>query len=165
MKFLIWSPNIPSCETLHDVTNILQNLITEPPCHIQDWSTPKGIFKKFQHQLLFKNCNITYWRQKSGSDARLFAVKLAILPNLDKKINKDISDLCMTLSEIIYICKSEHHQRTSQNLFRRNNFYFCIQYPLEKYYWSPKEDDRPKFFGCHFRSLVIHAHEILDWSA
>lgn len=43
---------------------------------------------------------------------RLFAVKLAILPNLDKKINKDISDLCMTLSEIIYICKSEHHQRT-----------------------------------------------------
>lgn len=83
-------------------------------------------------------------------------------PFLDKKINKDISDLCMTLSEIIYICKSEHHQRTPQNLFRRNNFYFCIQYPLEKYYWSPKEDDRPKFFGCQFRSLVIHAHEILD---
>lgn len=86
----------------------------------------KRNFKKFQHQLLFKNCNITYWRQKSGSDARLFAVKLAILPNLDKNINKDISDLCMTLSEIIYICKSEHHQRTPQNLFRRNNLYFVF---------------------------------------
>lgn len=121
----------------------------------------KRNLKKIPTSTSFKNCNITYWRQKSGSDARLFAVKLAILPNLDKKINKDISDLCMTLSEITYICKSEHHQRTPQNLFRRNNFYFCIQYPLEKYYWSPKEDDRPKFFGCHFRSLVIHAHEIL----
>lgn len=47
-------------------------------------------------------------------------------PFLDKKINKDISDLCMTLSEIIYICKSEHHQRTPQNLLRRNNLYFVF---------------------------------------
>lgn len=79
-------------------------------------------FKKLQHHLL-----------ATGSDARLFAVKLAILPNLDKKINKDISELCMTLSEILYICKSEHHQKTSQNLFRHYKLYFVFSV-LSNYY-------------------------------
>lgn len=74
-------------------------MITELPCHIQDLSTQKEFEK-------FATSTIGYKNQLKGSDARLFAVKLAMFTHLqflDKRISKDISDLCMTLSEIISV--------------------------------------------------------------
>ena len=43
---LVQNYEIPPCEPLHDITNIVQNLITEIPCHIDDQSTQKE-FEQF----------------------------------------------------------------------------------------------------------------------
>lgn len=58
-----------SCEPLHDITNIVQNITTELPFHV-----PKKIQKEFE---IFLSTTIADKNQFKGSDARLFAVKLA----------------------------------------------------------------------------------------
>ena len=61
---------IPPCEPLHDLTSIVQNLITELPLHIED-SRVRVEFERFS------NATIGDKNQLKGSDARLFAIKLA----------------------------------------------------------------------------------------
>lgn len=72
---LLQQYEIPPCEPLHDITNVVQNLITELPCHIEDLSTQKE-FEKFAVSTIGDK------NQLKGSDARLFAVKLAMFAHL-----------------------------------------------------------------------------------
>lgn len=57
------------CEPLHDITNVVQNIITELPFHV-----PKEMQKEFEQ---FSNTTIGDKNQIKGSDARLYAIKLA----------------------------------------------------------------------------------------
>ena len=61
---------IIQCEPLHDLTNIIQNIITELPHHFQD-QTIASSFHKFCDSIIGNKSQI------KGSDTRLFAVKLA----------------------------------------------------------------------------------------
>ncbi|VDI60336.1 Hypothetical predicted protein [Mytilus galloprovincialis] len=61
---------ILSCEPLHDLTNVIQNVTTELPFHISDSSVQK-LFSNFS------NSTIGDKNQIKGSDARLFLIKLA----------------------------------------------------------------------------------------
>lgn len=93
---------MPPGEPLHDITNVVQNLITELPYHINNPDTLKDFEK-------FSTATIGDKNQIKGSDARLFAVNLAMFAHLkfsEKKISKDIYDLCTSLVEIISICYS-----------------------------------------------------------
>lgn len=67
---LIETYDIPPCEPLHDIANIVQNLITELPNHIDDQDTQKD-FEKFSATTIGDKNQIRL------CDARLFAVKLA----------------------------------------------------------------------------------------
>lgn len=57
------------CEPLHDITNVVQNIIAELPFHV-----PKEIQKEFEQ---FLNTTIGYKNQIKGSDARLYAIKVS----------------------------------------------------------------------------------------
>ena len=60
---------IPACEPLRDITNVVQNLITELPAHIEN--------KKAQQEFeKFSELTIGDKNQLKGSDARLYAIKL-----------------------------------------------------------------------------------------
>jgi hypothetical protein len=144
---------IPPCEPLHDITNVVQNIITELPCHIENLETQKE-FEKFQTSTIGDK------NQLKGSDARLFAVKLAMfvhLKFLDKKISKDIYDLCTTLVEIISICYSQ--QRTTKKILRLYNLTFKFSLLSKSIIGVPKKMTTRKFFGCHFHCLTVHAPE------
>nr|XP_022316815.1 uncharacterized protein LOC111120391 [Crassostrea virginica] len=58
-----------ACEPLHDLTNVIQNLIQELPHHV-----PDDTKQEFQ---AFSETTIGQKNQIKGSDARLYAVKLA----------------------------------------------------------------------------------------
>ncbi|KAK3107278.1 hypothetical protein FSP39_010990 [Pinctada imbricata] len=61
--------DVLGCEPLHDICNIVQNIITELPFHVPEQSR-----KDFES---FSSTTIGDKTQLKGSDARLFAVKLA----------------------------------------------------------------------------------------
>ena len=58
-----------SCEPLHDLTNVIKNLIEELPHHVGECNK--------QEFLSFSETTIGNKNQIKGSDARLYAVKLA----------------------------------------------------------------------------------------
>lgn len=81
---------VPACEPLHDISNVVQNLITELPLHIEN--------KKAQQEFeKFSEVTIGDKNQLKGSDARLYAVKLAKFvgtQHLEGKIPRDIVNMC-----------------------------------------------------------------------
>ena len=78
---------------LHDITNVVQNLITELPAHIEN--------KKAQQEFeKFSELTIGDKNQLKGSDARLYAIKLVKFVSSqysEGKISKDIVDMCIHL--------------------------------------------------------------------
>lgn len=72
---LLHDYEVPPGEPLHDITNVVQNLITELPYHISNPDTLKDFEK-------FSTATIGDKNQIKGSDARLFAVKLAMFAHL-----------------------------------------------------------------------------------
>jgi hypothetical protein len=88
---------ISNCEPLHDITNVVQNLLTELPHHIPSSSLQKE-YQTFC-ELLIGDKN-----QIKGSDARLYAIKLAQYE--EGVLNYEIPPLCTALTEIIRICYS-----------------------------------------------------------
>lgn len=72
---LLHDYEVPPGEPLHDITNVVQNLITELPYHINNPDTLKDFEK-------FSTATIGDKNQIKGSDARLFAVNLAMFAHL-----------------------------------------------------------------------------------
>ena len=152
---LLSTYEIPPGEPLHDITNIVQNLITELPSHIDDVETSKDFEK-------FSGAAIGDKNQIKGSDARLFAVKLAMFAyqkHSEKKISEDILHLCIFLVEIISICYSPYDQRTPKKILRLYNICFQFSVLLRSIVGFPKKMTSRKFYGCHFHSLTVHAPE------
>ena len=147
---------ISNCEPLHDITNVVQNLLTELPHHMPSPSLQKE-YQTFC-ELLIGDKN-----QIKGSDARLYAIKLAQFSQSKYQegvLNYDIPALCTALTEIIRICYSTEDERSPKQVLRLYNqcfqFGLLVTHVIEK----PVKLSARKFFGIHFHSLVIHFPEI-----
>lgn len=88
---LLHDNEVPPGEPLHDITNIVQNLITELPYHISNTDTLKD-FKKFSTATIGDKNHI------KRSDARLFAVKLAMFAHLKFSEKKESVKLFTTFA-------------------------------------------------------------------
>lgn len=121
----------------HDIINVVQNLITELPYHISNPDT-LNYFEKFSIATIGDK------KQQKGSDARLFAVKLALFPHLKfmKKISGNIYDICKSLLEIksiwyspyvdctIYASNSESFPRQLSAYQRLNDCKKILKFPF-----------------------------------
>ena len=101
--------------------------------------------------------------QIKGSDARLYAIKLAQFSQSKYEegvLNYDIPALCTALTEIIRICYSTEDERSPKQVMCLYNqcfqFGLLVTHVIEK----PVKLSARTFFGIHFHSLVIHFPEI-----
>lgn len=150
------SYEISNCEPLHDITNVVQNLLVELPLIFEDQETQKA----YQ---TFKETTVGDKNQIKGSDARLFAVKLAHFSAIQYKngnINYDILTICTCLVDIISICYSKSANRTPKQVLRLYNQCFLFGYLVYFYVGKPKKLGIKKFYGAHYHSLVTHFPEM-----
>ena len=145
-----------ACEPLHDITNIVEHIIVELPCHIKE----TDVQKQFEQ---FSESTVAEKNQLKGSDARLYAVKLAkFVQNLHKenKLNENVLKLCNSLVEIINICYRKHDTRNQQQILRLYNQRFVFSLACLKVVGAPRKMNSTKFYGSHFHCLVTHAPEV-----
>ncbi|CAC5415964.1 unnamed protein product [Mytilus coruscus] len=150
-----WYEVLP-CEPLHDISNVVQNIIQELPHHVKQNSTKLELEK-------FCNNTIGDKNQIKGSDARLYAIKLSkFIENLqlDGKISSDISQLINSLVEIINIAYSSVERRTPRQILRLYNQTFLFAVLSKSIIGIPVKMTQRKFYGSHFHSLVVHLPEI-----
>ncbi|CAC5375195.1 unnamed protein product [Mytilus coruscus] len=144
------------CEPLHDISNVIQNIIQELSHHVKQNSTKLELEK-------FCNNTIGDKNQIKGSDARLYAIKLSkFIENLqlDGKISSDISQLINSLVEIINIAYSSVERRTPRQILRLYNQTFLFAVLSKSIIGIPVKMTPRKFYGSHFHSLVVHLPEI-----
>ncbi|CAC5356745.1 unnamed protein product [Mytilus coruscus] len=143
------------CEPLHDITNLVQNVITELPNHIKD----PAVQKQFQH---FTATTIGNKNQLKGSDARMFAVKLtkfATTLYMNQQLDTNIMELINSLIDIVHICYSPYESRTPKSILRLHNQCFKFGIIGRIVFGIPTKMTTRKFFGSHFHSLTTHASE------
>lgn len=102
---------ILACEPLHDLTNVIQNLIQELPHHVGE--------NNKQDFLSFSDTTIGNKNQIKGSDARLYVVKLAkfsIQKYEEGKITESIPNLVNSLVDIVTICYSDYDTRSPKQV-------------------------------------------------
>lgn len=149
---------IPACETLHDLSNVVQHIITKLPTHFEDKSVEKE----------FSTTTIGDKNQIRGSDARLFAIKLAkftmSLYN-EKRISINILELCTSLVEITAICYMHYNQRSPKQIVRLYNQTFKSSYLCKSIIGKPKRMTARKFYGSHFHSLTVMQHKQTEYFA
>ncbi|CAG2195362.1 unnamed protein product [Mytilus edulis] len=114
---------ISNCEPLHDIVNVVQNLITELPYHLDD-NIQKEYLRFFEVTVGDKN-------ELKASNARLYAIKLAHFTNMNYEnglVNADILTICNSLVEIITICYSRSNERTQKQVLRLYNQCFLLPF-------------------------------------
>lgn len=147
---------ISSCEPLHDITNVVQNLLTELPHHIESEDVKK-LYTNFCNLLIGEK------NQIKGSDARLFAIKLALFTRTRYElgqVNADILTICNTLVDIIHICYSPARERSQKMILRMYNQCFLFSVLVMHVIGTPKKVSSRKFYGAHFHSMVTHFPEM-----
>lgn len=143
-----------ACEPLHDLTNVIQNLIQELPHHV-----PDDTKQEFQ---AFSETTIGQKNQIKGSDARLYAVKLAKFTSQkfeEGKVEENILDLVNALVDIITVCYSNHTARSQKQLLRLYNQCFLFGILCKIVVGNPKKLTSRKFYGNHFHSITVHVPE------
>lgn len=117
---------IMNFEPLHDITNIVSNILTELPSHIPEIQKELVAFRKFA---MGDN------KQLSGSKARLTAVKLVKFIHQkfeEGKVQQKILDLVSSLVEIISICysrkNSDHRSKSYVSIIK----HFFLQTSAQK---------------------------------
>lgn len=148
------SYEVLACEPLHDLTNVIQNLIQELPHHVGD--NNKQEFRSFS------NATIGNKNQLKGSDARLYAVELAkfTLQKLEEgKVEETIPNLANSLVEIITICYFDFSTRSQKQLLRLYNQCFLFGQLCKTIIGNPQKLTARKFYGNHFHSITVHVPE------
>lgn len=148
---------ILALEPLHDISNVVQNVILELPKHIKDTQAKKD----FEH---FSQTTIGDKNQIKGSDARLFLVKLAkFADNLYRvsKIPESIMHMINSLVDITNICYSQYESRSPKQVLRLYNQCFLFAINCRNIIGQPSNMTTRRFFGSHFHSLTVHAPETL----
>ncbi|CAC5403196.1 unnamed protein product [Mytilus coruscus] len=113
---------IMHCEPLHDITNVVQNVLSELPHHVEDPETKMALEKFTSKAIGDKN-------QLKGSDARCIAIKLEKLVHplfLDGKISYDIVKMVSSMVEIIHIAYSPEEKRSPRQVLRLFNITFLF---------------------------------------
>ena len=144
---------IPACEPLHDITNVVQNLITELPAHFSE----KSVQKEFEH---FSSTTIGDKNQIRGADSRLYAIKLAKFVSTlfqSGKVSEEVFDLCTALVEITHLCYMHCSQRTPKHILRLYNQTFKFSYLCKSVIGVAEKMSERTFYGSHFHSLTVHA--------
>lgn len=152
---------IAACEPLHDITNVVQNLIKELPIHFSE----KSIQKEFEH---FSSTTIGDKNQIRGADCRVFAIKVVKFVSTlfqSGKVSEEILDLCTALVEIIGLCYMHFSQRTPKQILRLYNQTFQFSYLCKSVIGFPKKMSARKFYGSHFHSLTVHVPKQIGLSA
>lgn len=142
------SYEILACEPLHDITNVVQNVINELPSHIDNKST-QAEFEKFS------SATIGDKNQLKGSDARLYAIKLAKFVNIKHskyKVTSDMVQLCSSLVEVIAICYSQSNERTPKKILRLYNQCFLFSLLCKKGIENPQRCHQEKSTGTIFKA-------------
>lgn len=148
------SYEVLACEPLHDLTNVIQNLIQELPHHVGD--------NNKQEFLSFSDTTIGNKNQLKGSDARLYAVKLAkfTLQKFEEgKVEETIPNFANSLVEIITICYSDFSTRSQKQLLRLYNQCFLFGLLCKTVIGNPQKLTARKFYGNHFHSITVHVPE------
>ena len=124
-------------------------MIEELPYHIENLEA---------RQDLEKNASNTIGEnQMKGSDARLYAVKLAmfiIMKHDEGNISESILELSNALIGIIGIAYSPDSKRYSRQILRLFNACFKFGVIAKTVFGSPKKMTMRKYFGSHFHSIV-----------
>ena len=147
---------IMACEPLHDICNVVQNVITELPYHVEDKKVKSELEKFCSNTIGDKN-------QIKGSDARLFAIKLAkFIGNLqqENRVSKDVLDLIFSLVEIINIAYSSEEKRSPKQILRLYNLTFLFGSLTKSVIGTPVKLTSRRLYGNHFHSIVTHLPEI-----
>lgn len=156
---------IMQCEPLHDITNVVANLISDLPKHIDD-KTIKSELDKFTTK------SIGDKNQLKGSDARRLAIKLAMyteeLFNVNK-ISEKVHQMVASLVEIIHIAYSPEEKRCPREILRLFNLCFTFGHLYKSIMSKVKSQEETtkqqkgltqrKLFGNHFHSTVCHLPE------
>ncbi|VDH92251.1 Hypothetical predicted protein, partial [Mytilus galloprovincialis] len=144
------------CEPLHDIAGMVKNLIEELPSHIED----KKIKSEYE---TFSKDTIGDRNQIKGSDARLFAVKLAkftLIKKNEGKLPGEFVQLITSLVDIINIAYSGYEQRSPRQLLRLYNQTFLFGTLCKKVIGNPVKMTNRKFYGAHFHSISTHLAEL-----
>ena len=140
------------CEPLHDICNVVKNVIEELPHHINN-KTTRAEFETFASKTIGQK------NQISGSDARSFAIKLAKFisnQNEHAKIDLEYVQLVFALVEITSIAYSPYKARTPKQILRLHNRCFVFAILCQKLIPTPKKMTKKTFYGMHFHSLTTH---------
>lgn len=143
-----------ACEPLHDLTNVIQNLIEELLYHV-----PDGTKEEF---LAFSETTIGKKNQIKGSDARLYAVKLSKFTSQkfeEGKVEENVLDLVNALLDIIPVCYSDHTARSPKQLLRLYNHCFLFGLLCKVVVAIPKKLTSRRFYGNNFHSITVHVPE------
>ncbi|CAC5411120.1 unnamed protein product [Mytilus coruscus] len=152
----IESYEVMPCEPLHDICNIVQNIITELPHHVENKETKAELENFCSKTIGDKN-------QIKGSDARHFAIQLAqyvLNEQQHDKISEDTVDLIQVLVEIINIAYSSEEKRSPRQILRLYNLTFLFGVLTKSVIGTPVKITTRKLYGCHFHSLVVHLPEV-----
>ncbi|XP_071138708.1 uncharacterized protein [Mytilus edulis] len=144
------------CEPLHDICNIVQNIITELPHHVENKETKAELENFCSKTIGDKN-------QIKGSDARHFAIQLAQYVSTEQqhnKISEDTVNLIQVLVEIINIAYSSEEKRSPRQILRLYNLTFLFGVLTKSVIGTPVKITTRKLYGCHFHSLVVHLPEV-----
>ena len=142
-------------EPLHDISNVVKNIIEELPTHIENKNV-QNEFEKFAAKTVGEK------NQVKGSDARRFVVQLAkFITNLNEKglISKEFVDLVFSLVEITKISYSPFNTRSPKQLLRLFNQCFLFSMLCRQIIPIPKKMTIRKFYGIHFHCITTHLPE------
>ncbi|CAG2227271.1 RELA [Mytilus edulis] len=132
---------IPCFEPLHDLANMIKNVITELPYQIKD----PIIQKKLLH---FSHTTNGERNEIRGPDARLALIKLSqFLDEINSKKRK--------LMRTLYKCEG----RTQKLIPRLYNQTMLFAATCRTMFCSPVKMTTRKFFGSHFHRITIHLAE------
>ncbi|CAG2220767.1 unnamed protein product [Mytilus edulis] len=140
-------------EPLHDLSNFIQNIITELPSHISDKKLQKELEEFSKHTIGDKN-------QIKGSDARLYLVKLSHFLASSQQTDPSIRQMIDSLLEITNISYSKYNTRSPKQILRLYNQSFLLAINCRNVVGVPSKMTSRKFFGSHFHSVSIHLAEV-----
>ena len=152
----IRSYEILGCEPMHDISNVIQNIITELPYHTDDQSVRKEF-------LQFSASTIGEKNQIKGSDARLYLVKFSKFCStlyIDGHIDNNMMSLVNSLVDIVNITYMSSHLRSPKLILRLYNQCLIFAVMCRNVIGNPSKMTYRKFFGSHYHSITTHLPEI-----
>ena len=144
--------NIPSCkclpcEPLHCITNHIKNLYKKLTYHLNK-----------QEKKLFEDAVVASFSGKEckrGSNYRLTLIYLCL--QLNGKVDLEILDVLLTITEFQEIISSAESKRTSTLILRYHNVTSQHVLLSNKVIQQPKSLTSQKLFGHYYHSVIVHS--------